>query len=154
MARDIGPKIGIDGEAQYRKEINEIIQQAKTLDAEMKALTTSYDKEADAKKKNSEVSKKAAEQIEVQKDRIKKLEEMVQRSAEATGENSTETNKWKEALANAKTQLILNSLKAVSRNYSVRNPLRQLSGTHNRHIRRPECQQTSTWRPSQTSPLL
>ena len=62
MARDIGPKIGIDGEAQYRKEINEIIQQAKTLDAEMKALTTSYDKEADAKKKNSEVSKKAAEQ--------------------------------------------------------------------------------------------
>lgn len=105
MARDIGPKIGIDGEAQYRKEINEIIQQAKTLDAEMKALTTSYDKEADAKKKNSEVSKKAAEQIEVQKDRIKKLEEMVQRSAEATGENSTETNKWKEALANAKTQL-------------------------------------------------
>lgn len=105
MAREIGPKIGIDGEAQYRKEINEIIQQAKTLDAEMKALTTSYDKEADAKKKNSEVSKKAAEQIEVQKDRIKKLEEMVQRSAEATGENSTETNKWKEALANAKTQL-------------------------------------------------
>ena len=105
MARDIGPKIGIDGEAQYRREINEIIQQAKTLDAEMKALTTSFDKEADAKKKNAEVSKKAAEQIEVQKERIKKLEEMVQRSAEATGENSTETNKWKEALANAKTQL-------------------------------------------------
>lgn len=105
MARDIGPKIGIDGEAQYRREINDIIQQAKTLDAEMKALTTSFDKEADAKKKNAEVSKKAAEQIEVQKERIKKLEEMVQRSAEATGENSTETNKWKEALANAKTQL-------------------------------------------------
>lgn len=105
MARDIGPKIGIDGEAQYRKEINEIIQQAKTLDAEMKALTTTFDKEADAKKKNAEVSKKHAEQIEIQKERIKKLEEMVQRSAEATGENSTETNKWKEALANAKTQL-------------------------------------------------
>ena len=30
---------------------------------------------------------------------------MVQRSAEATGENSTQTNKWKEALANAKTEL-------------------------------------------------
>ena len=121
MAREIGPKIGIDGEAQYRKEINEIIQQAKTLDAEMKALTTSYDKEADAKKKNSEVSKKAAEQIEVQKDRIKKLEEMVQRSAEATGENSTETNKWKEALANAKTQLnqLENGLETSTKKSSV-----------------------------------
>ena len=105
MARDIGPKIGIDGEAQYRREINEIIQQAKTLDAEMKSLTTSFNKEGDAKKKNAEISKKAAEQIETQKERIKKLEEMVQRSAEATGENSTETNKWKEALANAKTEL-------------------------------------------------
>lgn len=38
MARDIGPKIGIDGEAQYRKEIQGIIQQAKTLDAEMRAV--------------------------------------------------------------------------------------------------------------------
>ena len=33
MAVNIGPKIGIDGEAEYRKQINQIIQQAKTLDS-------------------------------------------------------------------------------------------------------------------------
>ena len=105
MAKDIGPRIGIDGEAQYRREIEQIISQAKTLDAEMKELTSSFDKEASAKKKNAAVSEQIAKQIEVQKERIQKLEEMVQRSAEATGENSTQTNKWKEALANAKTEL-------------------------------------------------
>lgn len=121
MARDIGPRIGIDGEAQYRREINEIIQQAKTLDAEMKELTSSFDKEASAKKKNAAVSEQVAKQIEVQKERVKKLEEMVQRSAEATGENSTETNKWKEALANAKTELnhLENGLETTTQKSSV-----------------------------------
>ena len=40
MAVNIGPKIGVDGEAEYRKEINNIIQQAKTLSSEMKAVTS------------------------------------------------------------------------------------------------------------------
>ena len=36
MATNIGPKIGVEGEAEYRKSINQIIQQAKTLDAQMR----------------------------------------------------------------------------------------------------------------------
>ena len=50
MAKDIGPRIGIDGEAEFKREIKDIIQQAKTLDAEMKAVASSFDKEADAQK--------------------------------------------------------------------------------------------------------
>ena len=41
MAVNIGPKIGIDGEAEYRKQINDIITSTKTLSAEMKALKSS-----------------------------------------------------------------------------------------------------------------
>ena len=63
MARDIGPKIGIDGEAQYRKEIEGIIQQAKTLDAEMRAVASAFDDEADAQKKNKAISEQTAKQI-------------------------------------------------------------------------------------------
>lgn len=121
MARDIGPKIGIDGEAQYRKEIEGIIQQAKTLDAEMRAVASAFDDEADAQKKNKAISEQTAKQIEVQKDRIKLLQQMVARSAEATGENSTATLKWKEALANAQTQLngLENSLDGTTKKTSV-----------------------------------
>lgn len=105
MAKDIGPRIGIDGEAQYRKEIQNIIQQAKTLDAEMRAVASAFDSEADSQKKNKAITEQVNKQIEVQKDRIKLLQDMVERSAKATGENSTQTLKWKEALANAQAEL-------------------------------------------------
>lgn len=105
MATKIGPKIGIDGEAEYRKQMEQIIQQAKTLDAEMKALTTSFDKEASAQEKARASSEQLNKQIENQKTLISELEKMVARSAEATGENSTSTLKWKQQLANARTEL-------------------------------------------------
>ena len=56
MATKIGPKIGIDGEAEYRKQMEQIIQQAKTLDAEMKSLTSSFYKQASAKEKSRAAS--------------------------------------------------------------------------------------------------
>lgn len=105
MAKDIGPRIGIDGEAQYRKEIQNIIQQAKTLDAEMRAVASAFDDNADSQKKNKAVTEQINKQIEVQKERVRLLQDMVERSAKATGENSSQTLKWKEALANAQTQL-------------------------------------------------
>lgn len=105
MARDIGPKIGIDGEAEYRREIQNIIQQAKTLDAEMRSVASAFDKEGDAVKKNKAVSEQLAKQIDTQKQKVALLAEMAKKSAEATGENSQETMKWREALANAKTKL-------------------------------------------------
>ena len=105
MAVNIGPKIGIDGEAQYRAELQNIIQQAKTLDAQMREVSTSFDdvtKSQDAAAKASELH---AKQIEVQQARVDKLAEMVDKSSEATGENSTQTLKWQEALADAQAEL-------------------------------------------------
>ena len=93
MARDIGPKIGIDGEAQYRKEIQGIIQQAKTLDAEMRAVASSFDKESESQKKNLKTTEEYSRAIDAHKKKIAALEDAVKRSAEATGENSVETNK-------------------------------------------------------------
>ena len=43
MAVDIGPKIGIDGEAEFRKELQNINQQLRTLGSEMKAVTSAFD---------------------------------------------------------------------------------------------------------------
>lgn len=105
MAVNIGPKIGIDGEAEYRSQLNNIIQQSKTLDAEMKALTSSFDKEASAQEKAAKTAGLLEQQIATQQDRIAKLSEMVAKSAEVFGENATETLKWKEALANAQNDL-------------------------------------------------
>lgn len=105
MPRKIGPTIGIDGEKEYRAAIQQIIQQAKTLDAEMKAVASSFDDDADAKKKSAAVGKELEKSIANQKQYIAELAKMVERSAKATGEDSKETLQWKEALANAQTEL-------------------------------------------------
>lgn len=105
MAINIGPKIGIDGEAQYRKELSNIIQQQKTLQSEMNVVTSSFAKNTTAEEKNTEVSKILAEQVKVQKERVEQLAAMLQKSAEKYGENDTKTLKWKEAVNSATSEL-------------------------------------------------
>lgn len=105
MAVNIGPKIGIDGEAEYRKEIQGIIQQAKTLSAEMNETAAAYENANDKEKAGADVTKKLNEQMENQRKLISKLEDAVKKSADKTGENSTQTLKWKEQLAKAKAEL-------------------------------------------------
>lgn len=105
MPVNIGPKIGIDGESEYRKQMENIIQQAKTLDAEMKAVASSFDKQASAEEKAAKTASVLKEQIATQEERVAKLTEWVERSAQKFGENATETLKWKEALANAQNDL-------------------------------------------------
>ena len=53
MAVNIGPKIGVEGEPEYRTAINNIIQQQKTLNAEMQKAAAVFNKDADAKKKSA-----------------------------------------------------------------------------------------------------
>lgn len=105
MAINIGPKIGIDGEAQYRKELSNIIQQQKALQSEMNVVTSSFSKNTTAEEKNKAVSKVLAEQVKVQKERVEQLAAMLQKSAEKYGENDTKTLKWKEAVNSATSEL-------------------------------------------------
>lgn len=105
MAINIGPKIGIEGEKEYRQELSRIIQQAKTLGSEMSAVTSSFDKNTTAEQKAAATGKVLAEQIANQKDLVSKLSDMVARSAEKYGENSTQTLKWKDALHKAEKGL-------------------------------------------------
>lgn len=105
MAVNIGPKIGIDGEAKYRQEINAIIQQAKTLDAEMKSVASSFTSESSAAQKATATSKVLNQQIQVQQQRINLLNGMLEKSAAKYGENDTKTLKWKQAVLDATTQL-------------------------------------------------
>lgn len=69
----------------------------------MKAVTSSFDKNTTAEEKSTAMTKNLNSQLDVQRERVEALQKMVEQSAKATGENSTQTLKWKEALANAQT---------------------------------------------------
>ena len=105
MAVNIGPKIGIDGEAEYRRQINNIIQQAKTLDSEMKLVASTFDKSATAQEKAAKTGSVLSQQIETQKDRVKLLSEMLKKSAQQYGINHDATLKWQQAVNEAKASL-------------------------------------------------
>lgn len=105
MPVNIGPRIGIEGEAEYRRTINQIIQQQKTLKSEMQAMSSAWDKDTAQQKKNSQQRDILSKQIQTQKDRLAELENMMEKSAEKYGENSQETLKWKQAVNEAATEL-------------------------------------------------
>lgn len=110
---DIGARISLDGEKQFKSELAQITQEGKTLSAQMDQLTTSFKNEGKSGKESAEVSKKLSQQIENQEKLVVKLREAVARSTEKTGENSTETLKWKEKLAKAEKGL--SNLEKMSR---------------------------------------
>ena len=105
MAVNIGPKIGIDGESEYRQQIQNIIQQTKTLKSEYSALSASFEKGNTSLKQNAEQHRILAERIKVQKEEIKSLEGMVKASADEYGEADTKTLKWQESLNKANQEL-------------------------------------------------
>lgn len=105
MPTNIGPVIGVDGEKEYRKQINQIIQQAKTLDAEMKAVTSSFDGQNDSQKKLTAQSESLTKQVENQEKRIDLLQQMTDKAAQKYGEADTRTLKWRKAVADATTAL-------------------------------------------------
>jgi len=105
VAVNIGPKIGIDGEAQFRKELNNIIQQSKTLASEMKAVTSAFDKNDNSQEKLAAQSAVLTKQIETQEQRIEQLKKGLATSAKEFGEADTRTQKWKQAVNDATSEL-------------------------------------------------
>lgn len=105
MSVNIGPKIGIDGEAEFRREINGLIQQQKTLASEMKAVTSAFDANDRSQESLTAQSKVLNKQIEVQKERIRLLEKGLEEATRAFGETDTKTLKWKQALNEATADL-------------------------------------------------
>ena len=104
MPVSIGPRIQVDGEEEYRQQINSIIQQSKTLDAELKAMAAAFDENATAEEKARASTANLNEQLDLARKRTELVRDMTQKSAEATGENSSETLKWRQALAAAEEQ--------------------------------------------------
>lgn len=113
MAVNIGPKIGIDGEPEYRKQLNNIIQQQRTLKAEMRATESAFDKNASAQERASAKAASLTKQIDLQRQRVEMASKMVEESTKAYGEADNKTLKWKQVLADATTDL--NKLEAELR---------------------------------------
>lgn len=105
MPVNIGPKIGIDGEAEFRRQLNQIISASKTLASEMKAVTTSFKENDKSQDSLSSQSAVLTKQIENQKKEIELLKKGLADSTEKFGEADTRTQKWKKSVYDATAEL-------------------------------------------------
>lgn len=105
MAVNIGPKIGVDGEAEYRRQINQIIQQSKTLESQMKLVASQFTAATTAEERNAKTASVLSKQIDVQRERVKLLAEQTGKAAAKYGESDEKTQKWQQALNEATATL-------------------------------------------------
>lgn len=121
MAVDIGPKIGIDGEAQFRNELNAITSDLKGLGTEMQIVTTKFGEND----KSMKAARESAKLLQEQQDQLNAKLEMQQKALNAAvekyGENSLEANKWREAVKGTTLELEKNNvaLKDAEKNASL-----------------------------------
>ena len=101
MAVDIGPKIGIDGEKEFRDALKSMGQQLKTLGTEMKAVTSAFDADDNSQKKLAAQSDVLNRQLEVQQQRISEIQKALDYAKANYSENSSEVQRWQQALNNA-----------------------------------------------------
>ena len=105
MAVDIGPKIGIDGEKEFRREIADINQSLKTMASESKAVASSFDETTSAEEKYAKQAEVINRQIEAQKNKLALLEKGLMDSTAKYGEADARTQKWQQAVYDATTAL-------------------------------------------------
>ena len=105
MAIDIGPKIGIEGESEFRKQIKQVNAEIKTLGTEMQVTQAAFDGQEKSEEALTATSKVLNEQITKQKEKIDLLSKGLKESADKYGENDEKTLKWQQAVNQATTEL-------------------------------------------------
>lgn len=105
MAVDIGPKIGIDGEKEFRNELNNINQQIRTLGSEMKAVTSAFSENDQSQAKLSQQSQVLTRQIEAQEQKLQLLQKGLDAAAGKYGEADSKTLRWAQSVNDATADL-------------------------------------------------
>jgi len=105
VAYDIGPKIGIEGEKEFRQAINDINMNLKTLGTEMQAVASQFDKNDNSTKALTARNEVLNKQIEEQKKKLAELQKGLEAASDKYGENDRVTQGWKQAVNKATAEL-------------------------------------------------
>ena len=107
---DIGPKISVEGEKEYRQQMQNIIARQKEYAAELKSTTASMDENTSAEQRASSVAAVLRKQIAAQTDALNAQKGMLLQATEKYGSASTQASAYRTAVY--KTNAELESLKS------------------------------------------
>ena len=105
MAVQIGPKIGIEGESEYRNQIKKIINETKALDSAMEKTASEWNKNTSQMTKNKAIAQNLAQQIDLQQQKLSAMNAMLEQSTAKFGANASATLSWQRAVDSATASL-------------------------------------------------
>ena len=106
MPKEIKTTIAVDGEAAFKRAINEANTSLKNMGTQLTLAQAQFKKDGDAMKLMETRSKALKGEIDQQENIVKALEKAVEDSSKAYGENSEKTEKWQAELNRAKAKLV------------------------------------------------
>lgn len=107
---DIGPKISVEGEKEYRQQMQNIIARQKEYAAELKSTTASMDENTSAEQRASSIAAVLRKQIAAQTDAMNAQKSMLLQATEKYGSASTQASAYRTAVY--KTNAELETLKS------------------------------------------
>lgn len=105
MASDIGVKIGLEGEKEFKSALKDINQSFIVLGSEMKLVSSQFDKNDNSVKALSARNEVLNKEIETQKQKIETLRSALENAASSFGETDKRTQNWQIQLNNAEAAL-------------------------------------------------
>lgn len=103
---DIGPKISVEGESEYRKQMKNIIQQQKEYSAELASATAALGKNSTAQERASTAAGVFKKQIAANEEAIKLQNLQLQKAVTKFGENSTQASAFRTSIYKTNTELL------------------------------------------------
>mgnify|MGYP001314571340 CR=1 FL=1 len=101
----IGPKVIVDGETEFRNAIKNIENTMKTLNSEMKLVTSQFDKNDNSVEALTAKNTVLNKIIEEQKKKVEELRKGLESATKSYGENDEKTQEWQRNLNNATAKL-------------------------------------------------
>ncbi len=102
---DIGPKISVEGESEYRKQMQSIIQKQREYSAELASATAALGKNATAQERATSVASILRKQIQNQESAISAQNLMLQKAVNKYGEASVQASKFRTSMYNTNAEL-------------------------------------------------
>lgn len=102
---DIGPRISVEGESEYRKQMQNIIQQQKEYSSELNLVTAQLGKNATAQQKASSIASVLKKQIQNQQSALSAQNTMLQKAVTKWGDASKEASGFRTAINKTSAEL-------------------------------------------------
>lgn len=101
----IGPKIGLDGEKEFRNQLNNINETLRTLDSELKKTAAEFEGNEDSQEALTKQNEILNQKIDQQEKKLTEVKKALEYAKSEYGDSASATLKWQRVLNNTETDL-------------------------------------------------